>query len=83
MILVRLVRRIAYWLRSRSRQDELREELELHRELLAEDLQRRGLFPRRKTRRSRCVTAARPRMPVRLWPHRSRPAALPVHSVSA
>ena len=43
MSLARLVRRVIYWLRFRSRQDELREELALHRELLADDLQRRGL----------------------------------------
>ena len=45
MISMRPFRRLAYWLRFRSQQDELREELELHRELLAEDLQRRGLAP--------------------------------------
>jgi putative ABC transport system permease protein len=43
VILVRLVRRVVYWLRVRTRQDELREELELHRELLVDDLQRRGV----------------------------------------
>jgi hypothetical protein len=34
----RLVRRLAYWLRFRSQQDELREELAFHREMLAMDL---------------------------------------------
>ena len=41
----RLLRRIVYWWRFRAQQDDLRKELELHRELLAEDLQRRGLTP--------------------------------------
>jgi putative ABC transport system permease protein len=39
----RLIRRIAYWWRFRAQQNELREELELHRELLAEDLERGGI----------------------------------------
>jgi hypothetical protein len=42
---MRLVRRLAYWLRFRSQQDDLREELEFHREMLASDLERRGLSP--------------------------------------
>ena len=42
---MRLVRRIAYWWRFRSQQDELREELAMHRELLAADLERHGLAP--------------------------------------
>ncbi len=45
MLSLRPFRRLAYWLRFRSRQNELREELELHRELLEEDLRRRGLAP--------------------------------------
>jgi predicted permease len=45
MTLARLVRRVVYWLRFHARQDELREELALHRELLADDLQRQGLAP--------------------------------------
>ena len=40
---MRLVRRLAYWLQFRRRHDELREELALHRELLAAELDRRGL----------------------------------------
>ncbi|HEY6828811.1 MAG TPA: ADOP family duplicated permease [Gemmatimonadaceae bacterium] len=40
--IMRLARRIAYWLRFRQRQDELREELAFHRELVAADLERRG-----------------------------------------
>lgn len=44
-MLMRGWRRFVYWLRFRAHQDELREELELHRELLADDLQRRGLEP--------------------------------------
>jgi ABC-type lipoprotein release transport system permease subunit len=35
---VRLLRRLAYWWRFRAQQDELREELAVHRELLAADL---------------------------------------------
>ena len=45
MTLARLVRRIAYWWRFRAQQDALREELQLHRELVAGDLQRKGLLP--------------------------------------
>jgi predicted permease len=45
MIIMRQFRRLAYWLHFRSRQNELLEELELHRELLEEDLKRRGLEP--------------------------------------
>jgi len=45
MISMRLVRRLVYWVRFRTRQEELREELELHRELLADDLRRQGLAP--------------------------------------
>src|SRR3954467_5451025 len=40
---MRLVRRLAYWLRFRSHQDDLREELAIHREMLASDLERQGL----------------------------------------
>ena len=40
---MRLLRRIIYWLHFRSRQDGLREELALHRELLERDLERQGL----------------------------------------
>jgi predicted permease len=42
---VRLLRRLAYWWRFRAQQDELREELAVHRELLAADLERQGLAP--------------------------------------
>ena len=42
---VRLLRRLAYWWRFRTQQDELREELAMHRELLAADLERQGLAP--------------------------------------
>jgi putative ABC transport system permease protein len=42
---VRVVRRLVYWWRFQTSQDELREELELHRELLTADLRRRGLAP--------------------------------------
>jgi hypothetical protein len=41
----RFLRRFAYWWRFRTQQDELREELEAHRELLAADLERHGLAP--------------------------------------
>lgn len=41
----RLLRRLVDWWRFRVQQDELREELELHRELLANELQRKGLAP--------------------------------------
>ena len=40
---MRWLRRISYWLRFRARQDDLRNELELHRELLVDDFQRQGL----------------------------------------
>lgn len=39
----RFFRRLAYWWRLNRHGDELRDELELHRELLARDLQRGGL----------------------------------------
>ena len=42
---LRLLRRLVYWMRFGAQQDELREELELHRELLADDLRRQGLAP--------------------------------------
>ncbi|HEY2375239.1 MAG TPA: ABC transporter permease [Gemmatimonadaceae bacterium] len=42
---MRWTRRLAYWLRFRSREKDLREELTLHRELLANELERRGLTP--------------------------------------
>lgn len=45
MTFVRMVRRLVYWARFRQGQEELREELELHRELLAGDLERQGLAP--------------------------------------
>jgi len=38
----RFFRRFAYWWRFRTQQDELREEPETHRALLAADLERRG-----------------------------------------
>ena len=37
---MRLARRLAYWVRFRSQQDDLREELELHREMMQEDFER-------------------------------------------
>src|SRR5262245_55217253 len=40
---MRWARRFSYWLRLRTRDDDLRDELDLHRELLADDLRRRGL----------------------------------------
>jgi putative ABC transport system permease protein len=40
---MRLLRRIAYWLQFRRRQDELRQELELHRDMVAAELERQGL----------------------------------------
>src|SRR5439155_7176759 len=40
---MRWIRRIAYWLRFRTRQDDLREELALHHELLVDELRRKGL----------------------------------------
>lgn len=52
---MRLVRRLVYWLRFRSRQDDLREELELHREMLARDLERQGLSPDEATVAARRV----------------------------
>ncbi|HEY9227132.1 MAG TPA: ABC transporter permease, partial [Gemmatimonadaceae bacterium] len=41
-IVGRALRRLAYWWRFREEQDALREELDFHRELLAEDLRRRN-----------------------------------------
>jgi len=41
--IMRLVRRIAYWLRFARKQDELREELDFHREQVTAELERRGL----------------------------------------
>src|SRR4029077_3852358 len=38
-------RRLAYWLRFRSHERDLRDELASHRELLASDLERGGLTP--------------------------------------
>src|SRR6185437_2958240 len=43
--LMRAVRRLAYWLRFRSEQADLRDELAFHRDELARDLERRGLSP--------------------------------------
>jgi len=40
---MRLLRRLAYWFRFRTRQNELREEVAYHRELVAAELARRGL----------------------------------------
>jgi predicted permease len=40
---MRLLRRLAYWLHFRKRQDDLREEVAYHRELVAAELARRGL----------------------------------------
>ncbi len=45
MISTRWLRRVIYWLRFGSRQNDLREELALHRDLLATDFRRRGLSP--------------------------------------
>ena len=42
---MRLVRRVTFWLRFSRRQDELREELAFHREQIAAELERRGLEP--------------------------------------
>lgn len=42
---MRWTRRVLYWIRFRSRDTELREELAAHHTLLADDLQRRGLTP--------------------------------------
>ena len=42
---MRLIRRLAYWLRFRARQADLREEMETHRGLVVDDLRRRGLSP--------------------------------------
>jgi len=42
---MRSLRRLAYWLRFGARQNDLREELALHRELAAAELERRGLSP--------------------------------------
>ena len=40
---MRWARRLIYWLRFRSRERDLEDELSLHRELLTEDLERRGV----------------------------------------
>ncbi len=40
---MRLLRRLAYWLRFRARQNDLREEVAYHRNLVAAELARRGL----------------------------------------
>jgi putative ABC transport system permease protein len=40
---IRWLRRIAYWFRFRARQGDLREELELHRDLRASEFERQGL----------------------------------------
>jgi putative ABC transport system permease protein len=42
---MRVVRRVSCWLRFRAFQEELREEVELHCELLAKDFERQGLSP--------------------------------------
>ncbi|HZI42300.1 MAG TPA: ABC transporter permease [Gemmatimonadaceae bacterium] len=42
---MRWLRRILYWLRFSSRERDLRDELALHRELITDDLRRRGLDP--------------------------------------
>jgi len=42
---MRLIRRLAYLLRFTTQQSDLREEMELHRTLVADDLRRRGLSP--------------------------------------
>ena len=42
---MRLLRRIAYWLRFRSNHDDLVDELSFHRELMQQDLVRGGLSP--------------------------------------
>ena len=42
---MRLIRRLAYLLRFRARQADLREEMEIHRSLVVDDLRRRGLSP--------------------------------------
>lgn len=41
----RFIRRVAYWWRFRAEQNELREELDLHRQLLIEKLERDGMMP--------------------------------------
>jgi predicted permease len=46
-------RRLAYWLRFRSHEKDLRDELAFHRELLASDLERRGLTPNDATHAAR------------------------------
>ena len=43
--LMRLSRRVAYWIRFRAQQADLRDELAFHREQLATDLQRQGMTP--------------------------------------
>jgi len=42
---VRWLRRLSYWLRFDARADDLRDELDTHRQLLADDFRRRGLSP--------------------------------------
>ena len=42
---MRWIRRVVFWLRFRTRQEDLREELALHHELRANDFQRQGLSP--------------------------------------
>src|SRR4051812_21292155 len=42
---MRWMRRLAYWLRFRSREEALREELAFHRDQRAADFQRQGLAP--------------------------------------
>jgi len=43
---VRALRRLAYWLRLRSNQADLRDEIALHREMLEDELARRGMSDR-------------------------------------
>src|ERR1051326_6512649 len=40
---MRFLRRLAYWLHFRSRENDLRQELELHRDLVAAEYERSGL----------------------------------------
>ena len=42
---MRLVRRLAYWLRLRSHTTSLMNELAFHREMVERDLSRRGMSP--------------------------------------
>jgi putative ABC transport system permease protein len=44
--MMRLLRRLAYWLRFSSHSDDLMDELTLHREMLEQDLIRQGMSPR-------------------------------------